>query len=735
MSRVRYLFFIFLLPLISLYIVNGLIFTLTILPYRLLYGELIIKEFFLQRFNILFFNTIFWVLIFTITLAIYIALLSKIIQDYQNNHSLTKNIRNNLQQSAQKIVSQLKKVTFLFFILNTLALSLLIILPSLIYKKEGITIPHITLVLMAISIGSASACLFREIFHFFSRNILLNLNIRTTGRQKPVLSTLISLRLTAVSSLFSVIFYSYYFYDIIDHFHTDNLEVVYKALRFSSNSTYSGWEIRNYIIDRILREPIHINMTWSNLLLKDSKPDLTVVKQSHIFLLNIENGIITLILTIFFGLVTLALIIKKTNKHIDTVASEIQQLTEINGNFNARVPITEDNEISYMLGYFNILMDHLQINIQDIVENGESYSHHIERTKRNVSQLNPPIETLLKGSSRIENFVSKQIDSNKLISEELTNLTSKIESVAKRVIKQRELVESISSKVEAFASSVNEVQQITRKTSEESSKLVLAAENGQQTVRDSISAMNSVAEASTQIKEIVIAISRIAAQTSLLSMNAAIEAAHAGDFGSGFAVVAQEVRTLSENATEQSRNIREQIKQLTDYVDTGIDLSSQTNHMLSQISTHIASTSQAINEITISMDQQTHGAHRMVQMINSVVDVAERISRRALDQEHYRQSTQEFINNLTSIGNSIYSNVEMMTSKIKTLQQRAFLINQQVDDEIKALQKLIQSSKAIIKEEERNKNAVLATFDLERKLIGNKEEETSNKKDNEKKKN
>ena len=108
------------------------------------------------------------------------------------------------------------------------------------------------------------------------------------------------------------------------------------------------------------------------------------------------------------------------------------------------------------------------------------------------------------------------------------------------------------------------------KVAKETSKL---AEQGGAAVQKSIEAMDLIRNSSTQIGEIIQVIAEIASQTNLLALNAAIEAARAGEHGMGFAVVADEVRKLAERSNQAAGKITSLIKESTQQVEKGAQLS------------------------------------------------------------------------------------------------------------------------------------------------------------------
>jgi methyl-accepting chemotaxis protein len=118
-------------------------------------------------------------------------------------------------------------------------------------------------------------------------------------------------------------------------------------------------------------------------------------------------------------------------------------------------------------------------------------------------------------------------------------------------------------------------------------------------------------------------------------MNAAIEAAHAGNFGAGFAVVAQEIRHLSDSTAQNSRQITGAIKTITEGVSTTADGAQGTGKMITEVAEEIASVSRTLQDTVGALAQADEGSRAITTAITALRSNSREIT------SHYRQITDQ----------------------------------------------------------------------------------------------
>jgi len=159
-----------------------------------------------------------------------------------------------------------------------------------------------------------------------------------------------------------------------------------------------------------------------------------------------------------------------------------------------------------------------------------------------------------------------------------------------------------SASIRSLAASAERMKEQADQAADRTGPLVRDVELGNESVAKTAQAISEIELASKQVRESLKEIASVAARTNLLAMNAAIEAAHAGDSGAGFAVVAGEVRNLAESSARSVKSVDSLMREMEAKVSRGLELSSHTKEHFASIAEGIRHTSEAALELARGMD-------------------------------------------------------------------------------------------------------------------------------------
>jgi len=196
------------------------------------------------------------------------------------------------------------------------------------------------------------------------------------------------------------------------------------------------------------------------------------------------------------------------------------------------------------------------------------------------------------------------------------------QQLAEGASEQAASLQETSSALEQLAAQTRSNADNARKANELGQQAREAAQNGDQTTSQLADAMQAINEASAQIGKIIKVIEEIAFQTNLLALNAAVEAARAGEHGKGFAVVADEVRSLAQRTAEASREITTLIEDSVNRVKEGTQVADEVGRSLGKIVNDVTQVTQLINNIAQASEEQAQG----VEQINTAVSQMDKVT-------------------------------------------------------------------------------------------------------------
>jgi methyl-accepting chemotaxis protein len=247
------------------------------------------------------------------------------------------------------------------------------------------------------------------------------------------------------------------------------------------------------------------------------------------------------------------------------------------------------------------------------------------------------------------NLIKEVYDSVNASASASTQISSSTEEMASGAGEQSSQTNEVATAIEQMTKTIIETTRNASAAAENARKAGDIADEGGKVVKETVNGMNKIAEVvarsadtvkklgrnSDQIGEIIQVIEDIADQTNLLALNAAIEAARAGEQGRGFAVVADEVRKLAERTTKATKEIAVMIKQIqkdtsdavdsinkgTDEVESGKLLAGKAGDSLKQIIKASTRVVDEINQVATASEEQSTTAEQISQSVESISNV------------------------------------------------------------------------------------------------------------------
>jgi methyl-accepting chemotaxis protein len=178
------------------------------------------------------------------------------------------------------------------------------------------------------------------------------------------------------------------------------------------------------------------------------------------------------------------------------------------------------------------------------------------------------------------------------------------QELSARTEEQASSLEETASTVEEITATIKHTTDSAQKASQLAHHVVDTAKEGEDLSDQAQGAMGEISDSSNKIADIVNLVDEIAFQTNILAINAAIEAAKAGEQGKGFAVVAIEVRDLAQRSAEAAKDIKDLIMSSISKVETGVQLVTSNGDKLKDITTGVRKVADLMGEISASTKEQ-----------------------------------------------------------------------------------------------------------------------------------
>ncbi|AHC16442.1 methyl-accepting chemotaxis protein [Salinispira pacifica] len=204
------------------------------------------------------------------------------------------------------------------------------------------------------------------------------------------------------------------------------------------------------------------------------------------------------------------------------------------------------------------------------------------------------------------------------VQEQTQAIEHSVESINRFMEEQSASADESSAAIEEMEASLRRIAEIISARHGELLELVESTRSSQEQGKLSTETISSVAEDIDGLNEILTVITGVASQTSLLSMNAAIESAHAGDAGRGFAVVAEEIRKLAETTTQRSKEIRENLKNIIGKIQGAEEASLKNFEYLEQSAQRLVHFAQSMEEIQQSTSEVSTGSRQVLTAANEL---------------------------------------------------------------------------------------------------------------------
>jgi methyl-accepting chemotaxis protein len=362
---------------------------------------------------------------------------------------------------------------------------------------------------------------------------------------------------------------------------------------------------------------------------------------------------------------------------INITTHALKEISEGEGDLTKRLNVNRNDEIGDLSTYFNKTFSNIQNMVKIIKQKVNALTNTSLELTNNMGKTETAVENISTEFENMDIMVKKQekeADEADMASE---SIKLNIENLHKLVKEQTESVNTSSSAIEEMTANINSVTRTLIENSKNVNILIEASENGKTGLQTVAQEIQEIAHDSEGLLEINSVMENIASQTNLLSMNAAIEAAHAGEVGKGFAVVADEIRKLAETSGEQSKTTAGMLKKIKTSIDNITKSSNEVLARFEAIDTSVKTVSEHELNIRNAMEEQEVGGKQILESVSRLKDITDSVHKGTEDMS---QAGTEIINKTHNFINISKQVVDGMNNIINGAVSQIKIAIKQVDE-------------------------------------------------------
>ena len=328
--------------------------------------------------------------------------------------------------------------------------------------------------------------------------------------------------------------------------------------------------------------------------------------------------IIIIVIFVALGLGIMFYFLRLIFSRLTTINLILKEISEGEGDLTRRIKILRRDEIGELAEHFNNTLEKIKRLVVAIKDQTASLFGIGSELAENMRETSAAIKNI---TSNIQDIKGQVINQSASVSETnatMGQVTGNIDRLNTHVEMQTASVSQSSSAIEEMLANIQSVTRTLIRNAENVNGLTAASEVGRTGLEEVSGDIHEIARESEGLLEINAVMNNIASQTNLLSMNAAIEAAHAGEAGRGFAVVADEIRKLAENSGKQSRIISDVLKKIKNSIDKIIKSNDTVLEKFQAIDSGIKTVSDQEQNIRNAMEEQGHGSQQILEAIGKL---------------------------------------------------------------------------------------------------------------------
>ena len=310
--------------------------------------------------------------------------------------------------------------------------------------------------------------------------------------------------------------------------------------------------------------------------------------------------------TVYFAVIIALMIVWNRNTALlfRSVLAQLSRLSSADKDLSGRISIASVDEIASIAGMVNTFSDSLAASVGEIGSIYGDLSAIQERLFQGIKTSSSSAGEIAGGIDRVLGMIEGEGEAIRGSLESARDLSAHAAKLAAAAHDQSVSVSGSAERVDSVIRAVDHLGRDSEGVRSRTAELVTTFRAGEADIRTAIETVEAVSRRSVDLVEINRLISAVASKTNLLAMNASIEAAHAGEFGKGFSVVAEEIRGLAESTGTHTRRSKESLNEILGLIRGALEAVESIGTSFSAIRSSVEELNKMASEIADAMSEQ-----------------------------------------------------------------------------------------------------------------------------------
>jgi len=395
------------------------------------------------------------------------------------------------------------------------------------------------------------------------------------------------------------------------------------------------------------------------------------------------------IIIVFFCVALLCINLKKNASVLFTsIIEQLENLSSEQKDLRRRITVCSVDELGTIAGMVNSFSDHLSEGIHDIKSGKDNLVIVGNKLEENASGMAASAAQMSAAVEQVLEKTKSQMNSVNTSSQAVLRISNNIKALDESITAQTSSMNEASAAVEQMVGNITSISSVTEKMETQFKTVGESSKQGSSIQKESAERIRTIVAQSQDLQDANKVIATIAAKTNLLSMNAAIEAAHAGEAGRGFAVVADEIRQLASSSTDESKKIGLELKQIVETIKHIVKDSEASTNAFFEVTNRIDETGKLVHEVNNAIREQKIGASQVIDSLRTMNEHTDKVNEGSSEISHGSSVMLNEIKALQSNAGEIMARMEEMSSGIKNVNNGAQGVSELAGNTHTSIQKI-----------------------------------------------